>query len=462
MDSNAIRLYQLNKSIKASTKKAFPDYYWVIAEILEIRQNRSGHCYLELIEKSEKNDKIIAKSRATIWASRYLQIKAFFETTTGKPLQQGIKVMLRAEVNFHELYGLSLNIIDIDPAFTMGDLEMRKRKVLNKLEAEGIIEMNREIPIPEIPQRIAIVSAETAAGYGDFMDSILNNPYQLNFQITFFPAIMQGEAAAPSIINALEKIFKLEKQFDVVILIRGGGSQADLDCFNSYELALNIAQFPLPVFTGIGHERDETIADIVANQSLKTPTAVAEFLVDKLAGFLTYIEQIGTRLDHLVKWIIQEEKTILDQKAAEIKHFSQRFLNREEMQLENLKEKGKSVVINHTKYEYTSLKNYNEKVKYLAKNNIEQQHKRNIELKSRYKRSVKEELRRQQDKIRQFERSHELLKPERVLQRGYSITYKDGKALKNIRSLKTGDILQTRLDQGVVISRVENTKQEKT
>ena len=271
----AISLLELNSRVKQVLKQQFSETVWVTAEITELQLNRSGHCYLQLVDKREADDSVLATARATIWAFTFRTLQPYFETTTGRQLGKGMKVMLLVEVVFHELYGYSLNVKDIDPTYTVGDLERKRKEILKQLEQEGIIDMNRELEFPQLPKTIAVISSPTAAGYGDFMNQLEQNAYGFQFQVKLFPAVMQGEQTTASVIAALERIYEYEELFDLVVLIRGGGSQTDLGSFDSYDLAAHVAQFPLPVLSGIGHERDETIVDRVAHLRVKTPTAAA-------------------------------------------------------------------------------------------------------------------------------------------------------------------------------------------
>ena len=281
MEKNKYTLLELSKLIGKTIENAFPGRYWLVAEINEIRENQNGHCYLELIEKDSEKDRIIARSRATIWANTWRMLKSYFETATSQPLGKGMMILVEVSVVFHELYGLSFNIRDIDPVYTLGDLERKRAETIKRLEQEGIINMNKELPFPVLPSRIAVISSPGAAGYEDFMHQITNNPGKYRFAITLFPATMQGDNTVSSVTEALEEIFEQESSYDLVVILRGGGSSSDLNSFDSYEIASHIAQLPLPVITGIGHERDRTIAGMVANTDLKTPTAVAEFLIGK-------------------------------------------------------------------------------------------------------------------------------------------------------------------------------------
>ena len=417
MSETNITLFALNALIREAAESKFPTPIWIRAEILEMQVNRTGHCYMELIEKSEADDSIIAKSKATIWAYKFSMLKPFFETITGTQFKAGIKILIKAEVKFHEVYGLSLNISDIDPSFTMGDMAMKRREIIKKLKESGAMEMNRDLAFPSVPQTIAVISSETAAGYGDFLESLTNNHYNFSIQTTLFPAILQGDSAEQSIIQTLENIYKDKTTFDAVVLIRGGGSQADLDCFNSYDLAMNIAQFPLPVLTGIGHDRDETIADMVAHRSLKTPTAAAEFLIDLLLEFHSYIMSLQERFQQRVESILFEENLKLNQTAKDLQHYVQQYLTEEEFGMK--------------------------------------------EYKSRLLASVKMILTTGKENLKNKEKHLDLIRPEHVLARGYSITYINGKAVNSIKNISEGDKLTTQISDGEIVSVVDKTQKRK-
>ncbi|MGC9341230.1 MAG: exodeoxyribonuclease VII large subunit, partial [Bacteroidales bacterium] len=307
-ESSPISLSKLSNRIRKKISESFPDQFWVIAEISELHVNSSGHAYLELIEKNPDNNKILARMRATIWAYTWRMIRPYFEGSTGYQLTAGIKVLVFVSLEFHSLYSISLNIKDIDPSYTLGDLARKKAEIIDRLKKEGVMEMNKQLGFPLVAQRIAVISSSTAAGFEDFLNTLSSNSYNFHFQVSLFQAIMQGDSAEDSIISALEQIYEVEENFDVVVLIRGGGAQIDLDCFNNYDLAYHITQFPLPVLTGIGHERDETVADMVAHTRLKTPTAVAELLIDYMIEYLGKIEDYEENLTDLVSFRMQNEK----------------------------------------------------------------------------------------------------------------------------------------------------------
>jgi exodeoxyribonuclease VII large subunit len=457
MAAESTTLSALNGIIRETLQREFPETVWVVAEINELNINRTGHCYMELVEKSETDDHIVAKSRATIWSSRFRMLRPYFESTTGARLQPGIKVLLKAGVSFHELYGLSLNITDIDPSYTMGDMEMKKREVIAKLKAAGIMEMNRELELTLVPQRIAVISSETAAGYGDFMDSLLNNSSGFGFSVTLFPAIVQGEAAERSIIGALEQVYSADGAFDAVVLIRGGGSRSDLDCFNGYELAMNIAQFPIPVLTGIGHDRDETIADLVAHHSLKTPTAVAEFLIDRIVDFSEGLGRLEERFSQTIQWIIQQQKMVLQQKGSDMHHLVQQYMVEEKHALTLYRNEIGRYTERILKEANMAVTDYSGKVKYFWKGLHEHRRRDLTNLEERQKRVVVERLNNGHEQLRNIGRSLELLRPEKVLARGYSLTYSEGKITKSVRELKMGSMLETRMADGKVLSIVEKT-----
>ena len=289
-ERETISLQELNLMVQFAIRRQLPDSYWITAELNEARVGSGGHCYIEFIEKNEKGNIPVAKARGNIWANNYRILSRKFEEQTGMTISAGLKVMVNVTVEFHELYGYSLNVIDIDPSYTLGDLFMKRQEIIRRLEEEGVIDMNRELDFPLVPQRVAVISSPTAAGYGDFRNQIENNPYNIKFDLTLFPAVMQGEQVEKSIIAALDAIYERADNFDVVVIIRGGGANSDLTGFDSYNLAFHCTQFPLPIVSGIGHERDRTVLDAVANVSVKTPTAAAQYLITAAHDFAEEIK----------------------------------------------------------------------------------------------------------------------------------------------------------------------------
>ena len=310
-------LFELNQQIGQVLHTAFAAPVWVCAEISEAREH-TGHCYLELIERDESQ--IVAKARATIWYFTYKMLKPYFEQQTGQSLSAGMKILVSVSVEHHEAYGLSLNIKDIDPTYSVGDIARRRLQIANRLREDGVFDMNRELEMPLAPQRIAVISSPTAAGYGDFVNQLENNRYGFRFYCKLFPATMQGAQTEASVIAALDTIYRHAEKFDVVVIIRGGGATADLSAFDSYDLAHHCTQFPLPVVAGIGHQRDETILDLVAHTSVKTPTAAAEMLIDAVSEFAGCLDEVQAE-------IAQSAQRILLQKRNDVEMLAYRMRN---------------------------------------------------------------------------------------------------------------------------------------
>ncbi|MBQ3576954.1 MAG: exodeoxyribonuclease VII large subunit, partial [Coprobacter sp.] len=305
-----ITLYELNNMLSVAVNNAFPKQYKVAAEISELRENNSGHCYMELIEKDDMGN-TVAKARANIWAATYRKLRPFFEYSTGISLTAGIKVLVTVKVGFDPIYHYSLTVWDIDPAYTVGDMAIRRTQILNRLSEEGVIDDNKSLTLSPVPQKIAVISSATAAGYGDFCDQLKNNSYQYKFYPVLFKALMQGERSADSVIEALNRVYENIDKFDCVVIIRGGGATSELNCFDDYNLALNITQFPLPVIVGIGHERDTTVLDFVAYKSVKTPTAVAEYLISTLAESDAYLNELSGEIVERIKNLLSENQLAL-------------------------------------------------------------------------------------------------------------------------------------------------------
>lgn len=272
-------LYELNSLVREAIEDSMAREYWVEAEVAECRETR-GHCYLELIEKDEQTATPIAKASAKCWASKWAVVRPYFERTTGQRLVAGMKVLLKVYPQFHEAFGFSWIVTDIDPTYTLGDMARQRQEIIRQLKAEGVFDLQKELTLPLFCQRIAVISSETAAGYGDFCHQLAENPYGFQFQTWLFPAVMQGEEVESSVINALMRIY--DQPFDCVVIIRGGGATSDLSGFDTLALAEHVANFPLPIITGIGHERDECILDMVSHTRVKTPTAAAALLIEHL------------------------------------------------------------------------------------------------------------------------------------------------------------------------------------
>jgi len=330
---NALTLSELQRMVRTAVDGAFPLPLWVGAEIAELKVNYSGHCYIELVEKGAADGVPKAQARATVWRSRYAQLAPQFLARTGQRLAAGVRILAKVAVTYHEIYGFSLNIIDIDPSYTLGDMEMRRQQTIAQLRADGVWDMNRELPLPALVQRIAVVSSANAAGYQDFRNELQASGYA--FRITLFDAFMQGSAAEDSIIAALERIADEAGRFDAAVIIRGGGSAADLNCFNSYRLAAHVAQFPLPVVTGIGHDKDVSVTDMVAGAYLKTPTAVAAWLVDRMAQAEAAVDRAAVSLRESAAAAIRRHELLPERLAGELGRLISAFVGERRAALES-------------------------------------------------------------------------------------------------------------------------------
>jgi len=475
-----LKLSELNGLVKKAIGEAFTAPIWVIGEISELKTNRSGHCYLNLIEKEENGDAIVAQARATIWSYTFRMLRPFFETTTGQPLIEGLKVLVSVSVEFHELYGYSLNIRDIDPTYTLGDMARRRREIITRLQSEGVAEMNKELELPLVPQKIAIISSSTAAGYQDFIDQLTNNPAGYHFDLKLFPAVMQGNQAETSIIEALEQIFLYEKFFDAVVIIRGGGSQADLNCFDNYNLAYYITQFPLPVITGIGHEKDDSIVDLVAHTRLKTPTAVAEFLISGVAQFDQRLDELKNSFIGFITVLLADSKNDIEQITRMIAPLTNEKISKANNLLNQtiwkLDRSVKKLIQNRN----NQLIRKEETVRYEFKNFAYLQ----LRILERTTRTLSGTLRQiaisnQGQLILKIQRSESLFRgalsdskhyldlslqmahltdPNKILARGYSITTYNGHALKDVNMIDSLAQIETRLYNGQIISEVKTIK----
>ncbi|MFQ3573378.1 MAG: exodeoxyribonuclease VII large subunit [Thermodesulfovibrionales bacterium] len=412
MNSPARTLSELLSEVRLTIKANFTELYWVVAEISEIRENQKGHCYLTLVEKQDNN--IVAQSRANMWVYDYRKLMQKFSEATGEILKVGMKVMMLCGIDFHEVYGFGLIIKDIDPAYTLGEMALKKKQTIERLKREGLLDLNKSLPLPVVPQRIAVISSSTAAGYGDFINHLTDNPYGYVFNTRLFPALMQGEEAKDSIIVAFQDIQKQIYDFDVVVLIRGGGSSIDLSCFDEYDLAVAIARYQLPVITGIGHERDKSVADMVAHTSVKTPTAVAEFILSGVRSFEELLIEIHQRIKTVSSKILKnstnELDTLMHRFIYGAKDYSKRGLNNLHIIVHTLIRSTKTLLQRHN----TLLDNL-------------------------------------QDTVR-------LLSPETILKRGYSITTFNGQILKDHALLRDGDVIETTLYKGRLSSIVKTSK----
>ena len=406
-----ITLAELQGLIRDKIYEALPEAFWVIAEIAEMKMHSAGHCYLELTGSDTPGGRITAKARATIWASKYRSLNTLFNASTGIPLRAGITILLKATVEYHELYGLSLNISDIDPAYTAGDMALRRQAIIRQLTEEGVISMNSELSLAPYPRNIAIISSSKAAGYQDFINHLENNPYGYVFSTRLFEALMQGEMTEASVTGALDNISDEAERFDVVVIIRGGGSTTDLSWFDSYNIAFHVTQFPLPVLTGIGHEKDVSVTDMTAWKSLKTPTAVADFLVDRTLDCENMIigmaESLTTAVTEAIDSAGEQLSSLQNRTAATARLVVRVKRDRLGYHVETLRRAGKNVL--------------------------------------RTAREVNDRL----------ENALRHLDPASVMKRGFTLTAKEGKIVRSHEELQPGDNITTHFIKGIAASTVK-------
>lgn len=331
---NPLTLYSLNNLVREAVSDALPARYWVTGELSEVREAVNGHCYIELVQRDEATNELVAKARGTIWARIYSLLRPYFLEQTGHAFAQGLKVLLQVSVNFHELYGYTLDVCDIEPAYTIGDMARKRQLVIKQLTEEGVIGLNKELQFPLLPQKVAVISSSTAAGYGDFCDQLHNNGYGFVFYTKLFPAPMQGSGVEQGVIDALDRIARDLDFWDVVVIIRGGGAVSELSYFDTYELANNCAQFPLPIVTGIGHRRDESVLDIVAHTSAKTPTAAAELLIHAMLAQAQWLADVQQGVVAAVRGRVDEEKRRLQSLVQRIPVVTALFMQEQHHKLD--------------------------------------------------------------------------------------------------------------------------------
>ncbi len=404
MSNTALSLLDLNALVRQGIEACLPDSYWVQAELSDVRSNASGHCYLEFIQKDEHSGAMLAKARGIIWSSMFNLLKPYFEESTGETFRSGLKVLVEVNVSFHELYGYSLTVQNIDPTYTLGDMVKRKAEIIKQLEKEGVLTLNKELELPLLTQRIAVISSATAAGYEDFCEQLLNNSWGIPFYAELFPALMQGEQVEPTVLAALDQILDREDEFDVVVIIRGGGASSDLSGFDTYLLAAACAQFPMPIITGIGHERDDTVLDVVAHTRVKTPTAAAEFLVGRMVDLIASLDNLKNRLQQAVQTSLKRESDYLMQLQKQIPQLALFALNSEDYKLKSLQRQLISATNHYLK---------------------EQTHRLNtlsLELKG--------------------------VSPFEVMKKGYALVFQQGRAISSVKDVKLDSSLTIMLKDG--------------
>ncbi len=426
-------LYELNAIVRDILSMSLPDSYWVEAELSEAREGYGGHCYMELIEKDERSNTPIAKAHASCWRNRWMLIKPHFERITGQRIHAGMKVLLKVHAQFHENYGFSWIVDDIDPNYTMGDMARKRLEIINTLKEEGVFELQKELMLPMFCQRIAVISSATAAGYGDFCNQLADNSYGLQFRTRLFPATMQGEGVEQSVIAALDSINAEWEDWDCVVIIRGGGATSDLSGFDTLALAENVANFPLPIITGIGHERDESVLDMISFQRVKTPTAAAAFLVQHLTEVYARVMDAQETIINNVKHRLQVERLRLDKLSNTIPVQFSLVKTRQGAYLDRLMNRLTNQVQQKVSTAQRKMEILSQNVQPILERKMLTEHHRLQMLEQRIK---------SQD-------------PELLLRRGYSITIKDGKSVRDATSLKPGDILETRFAKGIAHSKVQ-------
>lgn len=430
-NNRSLSLVELNALVRRSIRACLPDEYWVQAELSDVRSNYSGHCYLEFVQKDAKSNALVAKARGIIWSNVYQLLKPYFERETGQAFVSGIKVLVKVTVDFHELYGYSLTVVDIDPSYTLGDMVRRRKEILRRLEADGILTMNKELEFPELLQRIAVISSATAAGYGDFCNQLVHNAFGFIFYPKLFPAVMQGDQVEKSIISALDKIYASGIQWDAVVIIRGGGATSDLSGFDTYDLAAHCAQFPIPIITGIGHERDDTVLDLISHTRVKTPTAAAEFLINHQRQTAERLEALAEFFSETVPDRIRREKERLERYVSRIPTQVQMRLQREAFRQERFTKRMEMAW-------QTRL--------------VREQYRLQVE--QRLMLAAGRQLEQERHRLQLLEQRVQAASPELLLKRGYSLTLKDGKAVTDVAQLQTGDEVETRLAKGTFRSKV--------
>lgn len=397
---------------------------WVIAETSDLRVVR-GHCYMELVEKNE-GGATVAKLNAVIWGSNYPQLVAKFMAATGAELKTGMKVLVKVSANFHSQFGFKAVINDIDPSYTMGDMARQRLEILKRLKADGIIDMNKELPITAVPQRIAVISAAGAAGYGDFMNQLANNPYRLKFYTCLFSASMQGAQTVPTVLAALDRINDHLDLFDAVVIIRGGGATSELNSFDNYDLAAAVAQFPLPVIVGIGHDRDETVLDFVAAIRVKTPTAAAEWLINRGTNALAHLDELQDTVVTAVRDTVGHAREQLAYYTSMIPAASRRIIDTNMLRLDN----------------------YTKAIPLAANNLIAAQCTRLDRALERMGEAIEHALQREQQRLQALGDKAALLSPENTLQRGYALVTAGGKCVTAGSQLQPGDHIHVQFAEG--------------
>ncbi len=450
-------LFELATSLQSVIEKTYKRAYWVKAEIAKLNYYpKSGHCYPDLVEK--KNGKVLAQIRATIWAGTYTGITERFKNVTKEELKEGMTVLFLVKVSYHPMHGLSLNILDVEPAFTLGEMAREKAETINRLKQEGVFDLNKQPQIPLLPKNIAIISVETSKGYHDFMNIINGNSWGYHFHITLFPALLQGDGAVKSLTAQLRNIKNRYEQFDVALIIRGGGGDVGLNCYDNYFLAKEVATFPLPVLTGIGHSTNETVTELIANRNLITPTDVAYFLIQKFHNFSARVQEAEEMLLNLTTELLRSGNNTLGDITGRFRLATQNLILQHKHSLTNLKTGFVNNANIFTSNKKAGLSTIALKLKYKPLQ-ISDNAKRELDSMSTLLIIRSQQLLTDNNsKVKRLSEKVELLKPENILKRGYSITTHNGITVKDIKKLKKGDIVKTKVYNGTFESIIEKTE----
>lgn len=459
---SSLSLLELNRQVKNVLREGLPGAYWLRAETSDVRSNQSGHCYLEFVEKDEVNHSIIAKARGVIWGNIFRMLSPYFEQETGQRFSSGLNVLVKVTVDFHELYGYSLTVVDIDPSFTLGEIARNRQRVLKQLEEDGVLTLNKELEMPELTNRIAVISSPSAAGYEDFRDQLANNGAGFVFYTKLFPAVMQGERSEESIIAALEKVYQHRELFDAVAIIRGGGATSDLSCFDAYRLAFNVAQFPLPVVSGIGHERDVTVLDAVAHTRGKTPTAVAEIFIAHLSKTATELVDLEERLVSETEASLHNEKSDLLTLSNALVHRSLLFLQKEASTVRQIGSNTRFLFQQALQKEVNGLQQAAVSLRHTLRQEVREEKNTILQLIRTLQHSLREGLQKEAyfvENTRQFVR---MVSPNNVLKRGYTLTLKEGKIITSLKEVSQGDVIESRFKDGAATAIVSEIKPSKS
>lgn len=456
-DKTVFSLFEVMQSVRKTIETRYTSSFWVKAEMNKLNfYKHSGHCYPELVEKNE--GKVVAETRAVLWCNDFNRINASFRAVLNEPLKDGIKILFKAKVQFDSKYGFSLSILDIDPSFTLGDLQREKQETITLLKKQLLFEKNKGLQLPLLPQRIAIISVETSKGYADFLNVLEKNAWGYAFFQFLFPALLQGEKAATSIMLQLKRIEKVKGHFDIVAIIRGGGGDIGLSCYNNFELAEAICNFPIPVLTGIGHSTNETVTEMIAHFNAITPTKLAEFLIQKFHNFSMPVQEAERKITDRARQLLADQHSKLDGLAKLFRSVSSKSVLNHSHLLQTYQNK----LTQQSRYRITTERGQLSHIKntlaaqcrfkFAAEQNELQAMGNNISSLAQY------QFRNAKNELNALEKNISNLDPKNVLRRGYSITLVNGKAIENINAIQTGDEIKTLLFNGEIVSKVKEVK----